>query len=143
MPARQSEDITSATPSALQHAGYLASAVQICGCLMLTLGSLVSGTPALFERSTLGLLVLALGVCSIWFVRRCQYSLSGSCALIAALIGWATYFELLLPRVTASLGTPGAAYSLPQTGLFLMMLAPIVLIALPFVTKREPESPVA
>lgn len=141
MQRKELHEITSTTALTVQRTGYAAAAAQILACFVPVVS--IPGVYRLtwLETGRLGELVLALGLCSAWFVYRGRYDRAAWCGAFSAVIAWVVYFELMFqgPRITID---PNTWYGgSPSVGLFISMLAPIVLVALPIVTRRHIAQP--
>lgn len=138
MAARNWQDVTSTTASSVRRAGYLAVALQILACFIPVVSGPDNHTLTWLETGLPGALILALGLCSAWFLYRRHFDRAAWCGAASAILAWVIYFELLFqgPRISID---PDTWYGgSPAIGLFLCMLAPIVLVALPIVTHRQP-----
>ncbi|MDQ6738502.1 MAG: hypothetical protein M3Z30_12480 [Gemmatimonadota bacterium] len=143
MQLKESHEVTSSTALTVQRAGYAAAAAQIFACFIPVVSIPAVYTLTWLETGLPGEVILALGLCSAWFVYRARYDRAAWCGAFSAIIAWVVYFELMFqgPRITID---PNTWYGgSPAVGLFISMLAPLVLVALPIVTRRQIAQPQA
>ena len=137
MQPRDLHEVTSTTALTVQRAGYLAAVAQIFACFIPVVSIPTIYTLTWLETGLPGELILALALCSAWFVHRKRYDRAAWCGAVSAIVAWVVYFEIMFqgPRITID---PNTWYGgSPAIGLFISMLAPIVLVALPIVTRRH------
>ncbi len=140
MRSSDSLEVTTASSLAVQRVAYLAAVTQIVACFMPAVSDPVTGPRTWLERGVAGYGLLALGLLSLWLAHRARYGPAALAGASSAIIGWLTYFQLMLNRSSPGMSSIDAAFQSPEIGLFIAMLAPLILLALPLVSRRDGPS---
>ena len=134
MRSRDPIEVTTSTSVTVQRVAYLAAITQIIACFAPVVSDPVTGSRTWLGNGISGFALLLLGLLSLWLAHKARYRQAALSGTISALIGWGTYFQVVVGR---SSGSVDAASQSPAIGLFISMLAPLVLIALPLVSRRD------